>query len=212
MSTIPGAMKQIPPSTAPTGPRSRQAQKIASCVDAGPGRRLVVETPSSNSLASIQWRCSTHSRRSSAMCVGGPPKPMQPSRSHSRAMVASETRDADCRPPAGARRATSGRRGGLPQRRPGPLASLRIDRPLQRLEHVAEVLRHRGVARIRIVSRDRRDDRLVLPEGLLGRPGRRMVPYWNRMLCDLSVSSILMATWLSEIFQIRRCSCALSCM
>ena len=45
-----------------------------------------------------------------------------------------------------------------------------------------------------------------------GRPGRRMVPYWNRMLCDLRVMSILVATSLPEIFQIRRCSCGLSCM
>ena len=84
-------MKHTPPRTAPTGPRSRQAQKMASCVEAGPGRRLVVAMPSSNSLASIHPRSSTHIRRSRAMWVGGPPNPIQPRRVHSRAMVPSDT-------------------------------------------------------------------------------------------------------------------------
>jgi len=43
--------------------------------------------PSSKSLSSIHCRCSTHSRRSKVMWVGGPPNPMQPIRVHSRAMV-----------------------------------------------------------------------------------------------------------------------------
>jgi hypothetical protein len=54
MITRPGTMKQMPPITAPTRPRSRQAQKIASCVEAGPGRRFVAEMPSSNSCALSQ--------------------------------------------------------------------------------------------------------------------------------------------------------------
>ena len=72
---------------APGVPRSRQAQKIANWVDAGPGRRFVAATPSSNSLAASQWRSSTQRRRSREMWAGGPPKPMQPMRPHSRAMV-----------------------------------------------------------------------------------------------------------------------------
>ena len=46
-------MKQAPPTSAPGRPRNRQAQKTASCVDAGPGRRLVAATASSNSTSSI---------------------------------------------------------------------------------------------------------------------------------------------------------------
>ncbi len=49
-------------------------------------------------------------------------------------------------------------------RRPGSLSILRVDRPLQGLENVAEVLRHRGVAGVGVVGRDCRDDRLVLPQ------------------------------------------------
>ena len=45
---------------------------------------------SSNSFASIHSRSSTHRRRSRAMWVGGPPKPMQPRRSHSLPMVPGE--------------------------------------------------------------------------------------------------------------------------
>ena len=40
-------------SAAPAGPRSRQAQKMASWVEAGPGSRLVAATPSSNSPSPI---------------------------------------------------------------------------------------------------------------------------------------------------------------
>ncbi len=85
-------MKQAPPMIAPAGPRSRQAQKIASWVDAGPGSRLVAAMPSSNSAAPIHPRSSTHIRRSSAICAGGPPNPVHPSRVHSRAIVRSATR------------------------------------------------------------------------------------------------------------------------
>ena len=53
---------------------------------------LVAATPSSNSAADSQPRRSTHSSRSSAMCAGGPPNPMQPMRPHSRAIVSSGTR------------------------------------------------------------------------------------------------------------------------
>jgi len=70
-------MKQAPPTRAPRRPRSRQAQKIASWVEAGPGSMLVVATPSSNSDEEIQARSSTHNARSKAMWRGGPPKPMQ---------------------------------------------------------------------------------------------------------------------------------------
>ena len=87
----PGTMKQMPPMRAPTRPRRRQAQKIASWVEAGPGSRLVAEIPSSNSCALNQWRSSTQSFRSSAMWAGGPPKPMRPIRPHSRTMVESGT-------------------------------------------------------------------------------------------------------------------------
>src|SRR6185437_10756596 len=41
MMASPGAMNETPPMSAPARPRSRQAQKIASCVEAGPGNRLV---------------------------------------------------------------------------------------------------------------------------------------------------------------------------
>src|SRR5215217_7394765 len=57
---------------------------MASWVDAGPGSRLHAATASSKSRASSQRRRSTHSSRSSAMWVGGPPKPMQPMRPQSR--------------------------------------------------------------------------------------------------------------------------------
>ena len=91
MMIRPGTMKQAPPTSAPAGPRSRQAQKMASWVEAGPGSRLVAATPSSNSAADSHSRRSTHRPRSRAMCAGGPPNPMHPIRPHSRAMVSSET-------------------------------------------------------------------------------------------------------------------------
>jgi len=47
---------------------------------------------SSNSRALSHFRRSTHRSRSSLMCAGGPPKPMQPMRPHSRRMVARDTR------------------------------------------------------------------------------------------------------------------------
>ena len=92
MITSPGRMKQAPPSSAPRVPRSRHAQKIASCVDVGPGSRLVAAMPSSNSSGRSQCRSSTHIRRSSAMCAGGPPKPVTPMRDHSRAITGRLTR------------------------------------------------------------------------------------------------------------------------
>ena len=91
ISTKPGAMKAVPPISAPAIPRSRQAQKIASCVDAGPGKRLVAAMPCSKSSAEIQRRRVTHRSRSSAMCAGGPPNPMQPILPHSRRSVPSPT-------------------------------------------------------------------------------------------------------------------------
>ena len=91
MITSPGTMKQRPPRRAPRRPRSRQAQKMASCVEAGPGSRLVAEMPSSNSWALSHRRSSTQSFRNSAMWAGGPPNPMTPMRLHSRTMVESGT-------------------------------------------------------------------------------------------------------------------------
>src|SRR5262249_31375232 len=79
-----------PPTIAPGAPRSRHAQKIASCVEAGPGRRLQAAIASSNSTGAIHRRRSTHSARSSAMCDGGPPKPMHPIRPHSARTTRSE--------------------------------------------------------------------------------------------------------------------------
>ena len=92
MMARPGRMKQTPPSIAPAVRRRRHAQKIASCVEAGPGRRFVEAIPSSNSSGPIHPFSSTQRRRSSAMWVGGPPKPMNPSRAHSFAIVDSDTR------------------------------------------------------------------------------------------------------------------------
>ena len=88
MQTRPGTMKARPPASAPSWPRTRQAQKMASSVEAGPGSRLQAPMASSNSCASSHCLRSTHSWRSSAMCAGGPPKPMQPIRPHSRTTVA----------------------------------------------------------------------------------------------------------------------------
>ncbi len=94
MTISPGTINAAPPTSAPTRPRSRQAQKIASCVDAGPGIRLQTAIASSNSRASIQPRFSTTSCRSSRICAGGPPNPMHPIRPHSRNTVASDTEGA----------------------------------------------------------------------------------------------------------------------
>src|SRR5215211_6737798 len=65
---------------------------MASCVDAGPGRSWHAAFASSNSRASIHSRRSTTSSRRSAMCAGGPPKPISPRRPHSRSTVRSGTR------------------------------------------------------------------------------------------------------------------------
>ena len=91
MTISPGTMNAAPPTRAPSRPRSRQAQKIASCVEAGPGSTLQTAIASSNSRASSQPRRSTHSCRSSLICAGGPPNPMHPIRPHSRSTVHSDT-------------------------------------------------------------------------------------------------------------------------
>jgi hypothetical protein len=91
MMMRPGTMKQAPPMSAPIGPASRQAQKIASWVDAGPGSSDVAAIPSSNSPADSHQFCSTHSFRSSLICAGGPPKPVMPIRLHSLAITKSGT-------------------------------------------------------------------------------------------------------------------------
>ena len=75
-------MNATPPTTAPPAPATRHAQKTASWVEAGPGSRLQAAIPSSNSLADSQRRFVTHSSRSKAMCVGGPPNPRHPMRPH----------------------------------------------------------------------------------------------------------------------------------
>jgi hypothetical protein len=67
MMTRPGTMKQTPPTIAPAAPRSRQEQKIASWVEAGPGSRFVAAMPSSNSGAGSHRRLSTHSFLSRTM-------------------------------------------------------------------------------------------------------------------------------------------------
>jgi hypothetical protein len=67
MTIRPGTMNAAPPASAPSLPRTRQAQKIASSVEAGPGSRLQTAIASSNSVASSQRRSSTHSLRSSAI-------------------------------------------------------------------------------------------------------------------------------------------------
>src|SRR6202020_3142779 len=84
-------MKPRPPTTAPRAPPRRRAIRIASWVEAGPGRRLHAATASSNSCWSIPPRSSTTRRRSSAICVGGPPKPVTPMRVHWSAIVRSGT-------------------------------------------------------------------------------------------------------------------------
>src|SRR4051812_19197582 len=65
---------------------------MASCVEAGPGSSWQAAFASSNSCADSQPRRSTHSSRRSATCAGGPPKPITPSRPHSRSTVGSGTR------------------------------------------------------------------------------------------------------------------------
>ena len=109
-------MNPAPPASAPARPRSRQAQKMASWVEAGPGIRLQTAIASSNSVSSSQPLRSTHNCRSSRMCAGGPPNPMTPIRPHSRSTVHSETsgtrsrlRGPGVRVPAGARHGQAGR-------------------------------------------------------------------------------------------------------
>ena len=93
MTTRPGTMNATPPTMAPSGPATRHAEKIASCVDAGPGNKLHAAIASSNSAVVSHRRCSTQRSRSSAMWAGGPPKPMQPIRPHWRATVSKDGRD-----------------------------------------------------------------------------------------------------------------------
>ena len=77
MATRPGTTKHAPPIRgAGQCPRTlARRTAMASWVEAGPGRRLVAAIPSSNSTALSQWRSVTHSCRSMAMWVGGPPNP-----------------------------------------------------------------------------------------------------------------------------------------
>ena len=72
----------MPPTIAPATPATRQAEKIASWVEAGPGSRLHAAIASSNSCAVNHCSRSTQSWRSNAMWAGGPPKPMEPIRPH----------------------------------------------------------------------------------------------------------------------------------
>ena len=83
-------MNASPPTSAPAMPRSDQAEKMQSCVDAGPGSRLQAAIASSKRLAAIHPRRSTTSSRSMAMWAGGPPKPSTPILPHSRATVSSD--------------------------------------------------------------------------------------------------------------------------
>ena len=52
ITSSPGSTKARPPTSAPGRPRTRQAVKMASCVEAGPGSRLQAAIASSNSPAS----------------------------------------------------------------------------------------------------------------------------------------------------------------
>src|SRR5579859_5487283 len=76
----PGTMKASPPTIAPLIPATARAQKIASWVEAGPGRRLVAATASWNSRALSQCSRSTIISRSRAVWACGPPTPRMPSR------------------------------------------------------------------------------------------------------------------------------------
>ena len=76
--TKPGMMNAAPPSSAPGRPRTRQAQKIASCVEAGPGSRLQAAIASSNSTEVSHCLRPTHRSRSNLIWAGGPPKPIHP--------------------------------------------------------------------------------------------------------------------------------------
>ncbi len=64
---------------------------MASWVEAGPGSRFVAAMASSNSPADNQALWLTHNLRSRDMCAGGPPKPVQPIRPHSAAIVLRRT-------------------------------------------------------------------------------------------------------------------------
>src|SRR4051812_14544160 len=83
MATSPGRMNASPPTTAPAGPRTRQAVKIASSVEAGPRSRLQAAIAASTSPAESHARPATTSSRRRAMGGGGPPKPRQPMRAPS---------------------------------------------------------------------------------------------------------------------------------
>ena len=98
MRARPGTTKQTPARMAPNCPRRRQAMKIASCVEAGPGSRLVAATPSSNSRSVSQWRRPTARLRRRAICAGGPPKPVLERRKLSyERRSANRTVSPDCR-------------------------------------------------------------------------------------------------------------------
>src|SRR5919106_1598740 len=62
---------------------------MESWVDEGPGSSEQAAFASSNAVASIHPLRPTTSSRSSVMCAGGPPKPINPIRSHSRAITRS---------------------------------------------------------------------------------------------------------------------------
>ena len=80
----PGRMKAGPPASAPTRPRTRQAQKIASSVEACPGSRLHVVMASSNSLrvqplpaldAQLPQQCDVRGRPAETDAPDPPPLP-----------------------------------------------------------------------------------------------------------------------------------------
>ena len=83
-------MKAVPPMRAPAILAGRQAQKMASCVDGRPGRRLVAAMPCSKS--SRDPAPSRHAQFAQQRDVRGwPPNPMQPMLPHSRRTVLSPT-------------------------------------------------------------------------------------------------------------------------
>ena len=97
----PGRTKPSPPMTARAGPRSRQAQKMASWVEAGPAggckRRSRSRTLPGAQPDGCRWlQRSTQERDIGA---GGPPKPMQPIRPHSRGIQPDRAAPRAARPP-----------------------------------------------------------------------------------------------------------------
>ncbi len=115
-TTSSGRMKAAPPTRPPAMPRTRQRQKIATCVDAGPESRLAEAIASSYSVLDIQRRSSTQRRRKSARWAGGPPNPVMPMRPHCAATTRSGTAAGAGAASVIARRRSPSRAGACPAR------------------------------------------------------------------------------------------------